>query len=259
MKSDFKYWNQRAKDAYVKDDDIFYTISPIPVFVKRRGIFKDKVLDLAFDKIRILDFGCGDGWMIAQIENRFTNINLTGLDISDHMLDVAKSRNTKAEFILSQTGIPNELKFDFVYSSAVFAHIDDSSVERLWRNIHSALLEGGSFLVFEQIAPFRVDGNTYTRRTTSDYVNIGEKTGFQVVSNSIISFKYHTYFERYISKIFYKCISGASESEKRVKANKSKIFRLVSMIFLLFDFNYIYDAKELRWGYVMIQFAKSQK
>ena len=48
------------------------------------------------EPIKLLDVGCGPGELLAQLENKFDNIEMTGLDFSKGMLEVSKSRNQKA-------------------------------------------------------------------------------------------------------------------------------------------------------------------
>lgn len=48
------------------------------------------------DKIRLLDLGCGPGELIEELLLNFKNINITGIDFSEGMLQISKNRNPKA-------------------------------------------------------------------------------------------------------------------------------------------------------------------
>ena len=51
------------------------------------------------ENIKILDLGCGPGELIEELENEFNNIDITGVDFSEKMLEVSKSRNPDAKHI----------------------------------------------------------------------------------------------------------------------------------------------------------------
>lgn len=50
--------------------------------------------------ISILDLGCGPGELIEELSNRFDNFNITGIDFSENMIEISKSKNIKANHIL---------------------------------------------------------------------------------------------------------------------------------------------------------------
>ena len=42
------------------------------------------------EKIKILDLGCGPGELISELTNKFKNIEITGIDFSEKMLEISK-------------------------------------------------------------------------------------------------------------------------------------------------------------------------
>ncbi len=46
--------------------------------------------------LKVLDLGCGPGELIEELNNKFSNIQITGIDFSEGMLEVSKKRNSKA-------------------------------------------------------------------------------------------------------------------------------------------------------------------
>lgn len=107
-------------------------------YSEKKGSFVDKVeTDLAFKMIKIeknmkiLDIGCGTGNFSIKLAKM--GCKVTGIDISDEMLEIAKSKATKQmlpiDFIKMDL---NDLKFkdnefDAIISVAAFEFIDDGA------------------------------------------------------------------------------------------------------------------------------------
>lgn len=67
-------------------------------------------------KSKILDLGCGPGELIRELFNKYEDVDITGVDFSEGMLQVSKSRNPKAKHIkmdVSKLHKINE-KFDLI-------------------------------------------------------------------------------------------------------------------------------------------------
>jgi trans-aconitate methyltransferase len=92
---------------------------------------------------RILDLGCGDGALSAQIAGLVPNGEVVGIDASRGMIEAARSRVRKnLRFLLMDIGELNYVeRFDVVFSNATLHWIKDH--QRLLRNVARALLEGG--------------------------------------------------------------------------------------------------------------------
>lgn len=77
----------------------------------------------------ILDIGVGSGFMLNKILNK--KIDYFGIDFSDKMLDIAKSKFDKKKLIKHniKEGVPYELKhkkFDIVLSAYTLHHFNDN-------------------------------------------------------------------------------------------------------------------------------------
>jgi trans-aconitate methyltransferase len=92
---------------------------------------------------RILDLGCGDGALSAQIAYLVPNGEVVGIDASRGMIDAARSKVRKnLRFLLMDIGELNYVeRFDVVFSNATLHWVKDH--QRLLRNVGRALLEGG--------------------------------------------------------------------------------------------------------------------
>lgn len=51
------------------------------------------------DNIKVLDLGCGPGQLINEMSGKFNNLEITGIDFSEKMLEVSKIRNPRARHI----------------------------------------------------------------------------------------------------------------------------------------------------------------
>lgn len=72
---------------------------------------------------RILEIGCGTGVFTALLKDRYPDAEITALDISPHMVDVARKKlaDKKVHFEVSDgEGIVKDKKFDLITSNASF-------------------------------------------------------------------------------------------------------------------------------------------
>lgn len=92
---------------------------------------------------RILDLGCGNGTLTAQLAKLVPQGSVLGVDASKGMIDAALPKTQKN--LSFQTLDINELEFenefDVVFSNATLHWIDDHS--RLLSSVHCALRNGG--------------------------------------------------------------------------------------------------------------------
>lgn len=109
---------------------------------------------------RVLDLGCGFGWhCIYAVEHGATFI--TGIDISEKMLEEARKRNSsplieyKCMAIEDYDFQPN--MFDIIISSLTFHYLE--SFDNICRKINTTLTLGGSFVFSVEHPIFTAYGN----------------------------------------------------------------------------------------------------
>lgn len=89
MKSSiWNFWADKYDRLWVQK----YSLKPT------RNYILDKVSEIK-DKDKILDLGCGPGQLINELLRTYNNIKITGIDFSEKMLLVSKSRNPEATHI----------------------------------------------------------------------------------------------------------------------------------------------------------------
>jgi ubiquinone/menaquinone biosynthesis C-methylase UbiE len=127
---------------------------------KRQRISKDTNIQDVLDRnkiseVRILDVGCGTGIYFEKQYSfyKYSNIAWYGIDPSEEMLAIAKTKNTTATYTLSsaeQIPFPNEY-FDYITMRFSFHHMTDKV--KVLREISRVLKHGGLFR-YENIDPF---------------------------------------------------------------------------------------------------------
>jgi trans-aconitate methyltransferase len=92
---------------------------------------------------RILDLGCGDGALTAQLAEIVSAGEVVGIDSSQGMISVAQPRQTDhLRFVLMDIDDLNfHEEFDVVFSNATLHWVRDH--QRLYRNVKQALRPGG--------------------------------------------------------------------------------------------------------------------
>lgn len=159
---------------------------------------------------------------------------------------------------VSEKGITEDAKFDMIYSSAVWAHIDDMHCQYLMHNIYEHLFNGGIFVICEQTAPFRYGGGYFLRRTSEEYYQYLMNAGFNVLNIEIIDFWLHRlWVEKRLVKWLCKKkrYSVYTPEQSRVELNRSRVYRVISSIFTKLSIPRVFHGQSKgkriknRWGY----------
>ncbi len=111
----------------------------------------------------ILDVGCGTGKMLEAIRNKFPNLTLHGIDLSESMISFAKQNYLNSSFSVgSAENLPFEKeKFDILTNSISFHHY--TNPEQAIREAYRVLKPTGQFLLMD-ISP-----NTNIKRRFLDF------------------------------------------------------------------------------------------
>jgi trans-aconitate methyltransferase len=158
------------------------------------------------DSKRILDVGCGDGKITAEIASRVPEASVVGVDPSSDMIGFAESHfgpatqpNLRFE-VADARRLPFRNEFDLVVSFNALHWIPDQ--DSALRSIHSALIFGGRAQlrlvaaggrkslenVVEETrqtskwsAYFRDFHDPYLHLTSDEYAGVAERNGFRVL------------------------------------------------------------------------------
>lgn len=253
-------WDKRASMGNAYKGENFYTITPLPMYIKRRSALLNLISDDIRDAESIMDIGCGDGWYMKYFSHILKKgSKISGLDASSEMVRTAKELNPDRDIYLSSKGIKSGEKYDLIYTFATLAHVTDDAMNDLYINVYNSLNKGGKFIIFEQVAPFSYSGEMFKRRTIKDYQQCAKSNDFLCAQTILLSFRFHRFFERHVAKKYLIFCSGDSDQEKRVVANSHKLYRALSSLFLMFDINYRKKEAVSGWGNVYCVFEKRKK
>jgi tRNA (cmo5U34)-methyltransferase len=106
---------------------------------------------------QLLDVGCGGGNYTLKLLERMPNLNITLVDLSQVMLDLAVQRvrpQTSGSVAAIQSDIRvadfGKGRFDIVLASAVLHHLrTDAEWHAVFQKLHDALTPRGSFWIFD--------------------------------------------------------------------------------------------------------------
>lgn len=137
----FNIWNFWA-DKYDKLWVQKYSLRPTRNYIisALANINKDK-------KVKILDLGCGPGELINELTDKFNNVEITGIDFSEKMLEVSIKRNPSAKHIKLDAAELNKLsgKCDIIICTHSLPYYKEPN--KVFKELYNLLNEEGKILV----------------------------------------------------------------------------------------------------------------
>ena len=255
------YWEGRGAAGFFYRGERLYTITAAPYYLARRAAVDEEIVH-ELQKCRasrILDFGCGDGSCMERLRPRHSaEAQWVGVDVSSTMLHQARARCPDVMFASSTKELPEGMRFDFFSAVTVFAHISDHNLPALLAEMRESLEPNASGLVFEQKAPLRHEGSQFVRRSVTDYCKIFAASDFAVSGVKILDWSVHRVFERTVAKFIYRHLCGRGvEYERRITANRSRLFRGLSRLCLRLSPGVLRDYTKPCWGYGLFRLQRT--
>jgi AraC family transcriptional regulator len=105
------------------------------------------------EPLHILDLGCGTGLEIEALFQRVPNASITGVDLSENMLDQLRKRyvaHMDQITLVTDSYLTMPLgtqAYDYVISTLAVHHVLHDTKRELYRKIHAALKPGGKYMV----------------------------------------------------------------------------------------------------------------
>lgn len=122
----------------------------VKIFIKYLENSQLKMLDFVKVKLnsKILDAGCGTGNLLEILEKQNKKYRLYGIDISEEMLKIAKSKLKKSVLLLnSAENINFKRNFDYIFSTEAFHHYAD--YEQVMTGFSKSLKKNGKLIVMD--------------------------------------------------------------------------------------------------------------
>jgi trans-aconitate methyltransferase len=103
----------------------------------------DKLISFLKPKATVLDVGCGSGVKSKYLAS--AGLDVTGIDFSDKMIEIAKEHVPEAEFevvdIYKLAAYPRT--FDCIFAQAVLLHIPKKDIKEILKSIYSKINPNG--------------------------------------------------------------------------------------------------------------------
>lgn len=95
----------------------------------------------------ILEVGCGDGYIINQIKNKYKNHSCTGVDLSEKSIKLAKALSSNdVKFFNSDVSEIDGI-YDYVFMNQVMEHVPDEQVNNVLLNTWNKISVGGKLII----------------------------------------------------------------------------------------------------------------
>jgi len=140
-----EYHSVHAQNIRLSGEDPSY-------FARYKALDASKIARHRLPEQRLLDFGTGVGNALPFLHEQFPACHLTGVDVSQRSLEVARARFADIAELLEFDGqhIPGaDGSFGLALAACVFHHIDHSEHIAKLTEIRRVLAHGGWLLVYE--------------------------------------------------------------------------------------------------------------
>ncbi len=109
---------------------------------------------------RILDVGCGAGWALVQLAERFPNSTCVGVDNEPHSIELARRRiaehglESRCEArLMGAEGLAEDGAYDVATSFLVVHEIDPAQKVAAFAAVARALKPSGQFVIYDETYP----------------------------------------------------------------------------------------------------------
>jgi len=176
--------NKESFSEYYKDEHVTGTYDEQRLKTKYRREKREIEMKIFLELLNIkddetiLECGCSSGFM-----TQFLGDNVTAVDTSGDMIELAKVKNSKAKFhCLDMFKIDSlNRKFDKIVSKRVMTHLVPEELERFFKTVNKCLKNDGVFV-------FDVENRSMLRNFVRPfYTRLFQVTGFKTYQHDIRS------------------------------------------------------------------------
>lgn len=189
MKKKYTYIDSHKSKDHGKNYDVMYHKDSYDnrVWLLEKSILR-KILKNRGDQ-EILDFATGTGRVAIFLENKKFK-KITGIDVSESMLSVAKTELHNTDLIMMDVNDKNlqkklSKKFDVIIAFRFFLNADPELRKETLKNLRPLLKDNGILI-------FNIHGNKYSTRMFSDLIrNLVKKVYVAVSKPKSEPFRYN--------------------------------------------------------------------
>jgi len=193
----------------------------------------EKLSEHQFDSL--IEIGCGDGRLLAEISKAYPDKTLKGVDYSERAIRFAKAFNPDIDFTkLDITKETTTEKFDFVLLSEVLEHIELDDIPNFLQSIKKTMKPDARMLITVPHANQPVISKHF-QHFTVDSLNSQIQTVFSI--DEIFYFDRNTWLFRKLNRLFFNSLYAVSSKklqnwlfkrylEKHLKADETNCTRL---------------------------------
>ena len=192
LEDPINFWDSRHKSVneWQAGGDRALSVARNRAFYAHRLGLLVGILDSYFNRdiLRILDAGCGKGWLSEQLTSQGHDVH--GIDSSETAIKICKDHR-QGEFTVSRLGnFTSAELFDAVISMDVLFHIlDDQEWEKSLLNLASLLTADGILIIADDPREQRYNlGDYIVHRSMSEYLSSLEPHGFNLVETLPLRF-----------------------------------------------------------------------
>jgi SAM-dependent methyltransferase len=109
---------------------------------------------------RVLDVGCGGGWALVQLAERFPKVTCVGVDNEPHSIDLANKLIAERQLgarcsarLMDAQRLAEDAAYDVATSFLVVHEIDPKDKAAAFAAVARALKPGGQFVIFDETYP----------------------------------------------------------------------------------------------------------
>jgi SAM-dependent methyltransferase len=192
-----RLWWQRFAEV----EDRFCWVQTPEIQKTLRGHYLRKILEHSRGSGRILELGCGTGWMCLLLAKMGAK-DVVGVDFAESQITLANKEAARLELEKSVVfhcvdGTKDHLdlgKFDVVIAHGFLHHLTADEIRSTVASVPSMLTTNGVFIVFEpsrDVAPPSNEGGQWHRRLIwlRDLAKRGKRWGLRKYSDKEISFR----------------------------------------------------------------------
>lgn len=181
--------------------------------------FYKNVVKRNFSPSRFLDFGCGTGWFLNEI-NKLTSISESyGFEVSEYAISKAKINAKKSKIITDLKDIKDN-SLDCISSLHVFEHIRDEELNNILKNFKRILKKNGNLLL---VMPAK--GGLANTLKKNNWIGFSDKTH--------INMKNYQEWINFFKKNNLMVIQSASDGLWDFPYKIKNIFKFIKIIYLM--------------------------